>query len=63
MIFGLNKNTIQYNAVAYRGGLGGFKPPLKFQSFDKAKPNSYFRGKYKPNKNTGFTHLQLEWNP
>jgi hypothetical protein len=32
------------------GGLGGFKPPSpKFRSFDKAEPNSQFRGKYIPN--------------
>jgi hypothetical protein len=24
---------------------GGFNPPLKFRSFDKAEPNSQFRGK------------------
>jgi hypothetical protein len=28
------------------GVLGGFKPPLKFRSFDKAEPNSQFCGKY-----------------
>jgi hypothetical protein len=30
------------------GGLGGSNPPpsLKFRSFDKAEPNSQFRGKY-----------------
>jgi hypothetical protein len=34
-------------AVAYRGGgLGLFNPPPKFRSFDKAEPNSQFRGKY-----------------
>jgi hypothetical protein len=26
--------------------MGGFKPPSKFQSFDKAEPNSQFCGKY-----------------
>jgi hypothetical protein len=32
-----------------RGGFGGFKPPPPpklFRSFDKAEPNSQFRGKY-----------------
>ena len=29
-----------------RGGVGVFKPPPKFRSFDKAEPNSQFRGKY-----------------
>jgi hypothetical protein len=35
-------------AVIFQRGMrfGGFKPPPKFQSFDKAKPNSQFRGKY-----------------
>jgi hypothetical protein len=35
-------------SVAYRGGgLGWFNPPSpKFRSFDKAEPNSQFRGKY-----------------
>jgi hypothetical protein len=34
-------------SVAYRGeGFGGFKPLPKFRSFDKAEPNSLFRGKY-----------------
>jgi hypothetical protein len=28
------------------GGLGGFKTSPKFGSFDKAEPNSLFRGKY-----------------
>jgi hypothetical protein len=33
-----------------RGGLGVSNPtPLKFRSFDKAEPNSQFRGKYIPN--------------
>jgi hypothetical protein len=33
--------------VAYRGLFGVFKlPPPKFRSFDKAEPNSHFRGKY-----------------
>jgi hypothetical protein len=27
-------------------GLGGSNPPPKFRSFDKAEPNSQFRGKY-----------------
>jgi hypothetical protein len=27
-------------------GFGGFKTPPKFRSFDKAEPNSQFRGKY-----------------
>jgi hypothetical protein len=34
-------------SVAYRGGFGGFTPsPPKFRNFDKAEPNSQFRGKY-----------------
>jgi hypothetical protein len=36
-------------AVAYRGGRGGLgisNPLPKFRSFDKAEPNSQFRGKY-----------------
>jgi hypothetical protein len=39
--------------------------PPKFRSFDKAESNSQFRWKYirKPNKNAGFTHLQIERNP
>jgi hypothetical protein len=28
------------------GGFGGSNPPPKFQSFDKAEPNSLFHGKY-----------------
>jgi hypothetical protein len=32
-------------AVAYRGGVQT-PPPPKFRSFDKAEPNSQFRGKY-----------------
>ena len=37
-----------YQPVAYRrGGFGVFKPPPpKFRRFDKAEPNSQFRGKY-----------------
>jgi hypothetical protein len=31
-------------ALAYRGGFN--PPPPKFRSFDKAEPNSQFRGKY-----------------
>jgi hypothetical protein len=48
--------------VAYWGG-GDQQPPPKFWSFDKAQLNSQFHGKYKPNKNTGFTNLQIERNP
>jgi hypothetical protein len=33
-------------AVAYREGLGVQPPSPKFRSFDKAEPNSQFRGKY-----------------
>jgi hypothetical protein len=34
-----------------RGGFGGFKPPPpKFRSFEKAEPNSLFRGKYVRNR-------------
>jgi hypothetical protein len=29
-----------------RTGFGGFKTPQQFRSFDKAEPNSQFRGKY-----------------
>jgi hypothetical protein len=29
-----------------RGGGGGFNPPPKFRGFNKAEPNSQFRGKY-----------------
>jgi hypothetical protein len=35
--------------VAYQGGIWGAQlppPPPKFPSFDKAEPNSQFRGKY-----------------
>jgi hypothetical protein len=38
-----------HTAVAYGGeGFGGVNPPPppKFRSFDKAEPNSQFRGKY-----------------
>jgi hypothetical protein len=35
-------------AMAYRGGVGVFNPP-KLRSFDKAEPNSQFRGKYTRN--------------
>ena len=39
--------SFYFRAVAYRGrGFGVFKPPPKFLSFDKAEPNSQFRGKY-----------------
>jgi hypothetical protein len=39
----ISRNT----PVAYwGGGVGVSKPPPKFQSFDKAQPNSQFRGKY-----------------
>jgi hypothetical protein len=58
----LHLSNMYCESVAYRGG---FKPPLKFQSFDKAVSNSQFCGKYihkQPNKNTGFTHLQIEQN-
>jgi hypothetical protein len=39
--------VLYYRAVAYRGGrgLGGPKPP-NLRTFDKAEPNSQFRGKY-----------------
>jgi hypothetical protein len=39
------ERTIYRQAVAYRVGGGGVKPP-KFRSFYKAEPNSLFRGKY-----------------
>jgi hypothetical protein len=57
-----------YAVASWGGGVGfgGFKPPLpKFRSFDKAELNYQFREKYlsQPNKNTGFTHLQMEQNP
>ena len=32
-------------AVAYRGGFGGFNPPLKFLSFDKVEPDCKLSGK------------------
>jgi hypothetical protein len=32
------------------GGVGGSNPPPKFRSFDKAEPNSQFRGKYIRNR-------------
>jgi hypothetical protein len=59
----LHLSNMYCESVAYRGG---FKPPLKFQRFDKAELNSQVRGKYickEPNKNTGFTHLQIELLP
>jgi hypothetical protein len=38
-------------SVAYReGGFGGFTPSPKFRSFNKADPNSLFRGKYIRNR-------------
>jgi hypothetical protein len=41
-------SVLTLDAVAYREeGFGVFKPPpSKFRSFDKAEPNSQFRGKY-----------------
>ena len=42
----LTKYVTLWWAVAYRGGFGMFKIPPKFRSFDIAKPNSQFRGKY-----------------
>jgi hypothetical protein len=45
--FRISMKEGQFVTVAYRGGFGGFKPPLpKFRRFDKAEPNSLFRGKY-----------------
>jgi hypothetical protein len=35
--------NLDWRAVTYRGGV---QTPLKFRSFDKAGPNSQFRGKY-----------------
>jgi hypothetical protein len=49
-----------------RGGVWGVQtPPKLFRSFDKAEPNSQFRGKYilRTKKNTGFTDLQIGRNP
>jgi hypothetical protein len=34
------------SGIPRRGGFGRFNPHLKFWSFDKAEPNSQFRGKY-----------------
>jgi hypothetical protein len=34
------------DSVVYRGGGGVKLPPPKFLSFDKAEPNSQFRGKH-----------------
>jgi hypothetical protein len=41
-------NSNMFQPVAYRekGSLGVQHPPPKFRSFDKAEPNSQFRGKY-----------------
>jgi hypothetical protein len=40
-----SRNMLQ--SVAYREGVWGVQPPPpKFRSFDKAEPNSQFRGKY-----------------
>jgi hypothetical protein len=51
-------------AVAYRGGgVGVFNPPPppKFRSFDKAEPNSQFRGKYIPNNLTRIRLSLIYW--
>jgi hypothetical protein len=49
IIITTNTDTIQqWRIVGGGGDLVGSTPP-KFRSFDKAKPNSQFRGKYIPN--------------
>jgi hypothetical protein len=50
LIMKAEQGNISYKSLAYPGGVfGGFKPPPphpKFQSFEKAWPNSQFRGIY-----------------
>jgi hypothetical protein len=40
----INIRAIRTSGIPRGGGV--FKPPMKFQSFDKAEPNSHFHGKY-----------------
>ena len=44
-----------------RGGLGCSNPPQKFRSFDKAEPNSQFRGKYIRNNLTRIRLSLIFW--
>jgi hypothetical protein len=37
---------VQWRTEGVGVGFGGFKPSPKFRSFEKAEPNSLFRGKY-----------------
>ena len=49
-------------AVAYRGARGGgVQSPPKFRSFDKAEPNSQFRGKYILNNLTRIRLSLIFW--
>jgi hypothetical protein len=43
---GLSSGINIFNQWHTEGGLGGSNTPPKFQSFDKAEPNSQFPGKY-----------------
>ena len=57
-------NNCPPKTVAYRGGFGVFKPPPpspKFRSFDKAEPNSQFRGKYIHNNLTRIWLSLIFW--
>ena len=53
----------QLYTVAYRGGVWGVQPPPppKFRSFDKAEPNSQFRGKYIRNNLTRIRLSLIFW--
>jgi hypothetical protein len=44
--WGKGGRCVGLTAVTYRGGLGVQTPAPKFRSFEKAVPNSQFRGKY-----------------
>jgi hypothetical protein len=47
LVRGLKPSSLLGISGVPRGGVwGGFKPSPKFRSFDKAEPNSLFRGKY-----------------
>jgi hypothetical protein len=39
-------NSPRFSGIPEGGGLLGFTPLPKFRGFDKAEPNSQFRGKY-----------------
>jgi hypothetical protein len=54
------RNQVVCLAVWYRGGLGGSSPPPPPEI---PKLGQIPRSVVQPNKNTGFTHLQIEWNP